>query len=192
MSIDFVDDACRLKVMRMKRQTSGKPRNLWSRIFILVGSIAMVIGAVDPMEGSLVILPGSGLVALGTFLGPVDRRLLAYRLGVFVLIAFGVGALWGLSSIGGFGGNSGRSMWWGLLILPYLIGWSIGIWGPGSPRWLLVLGTIVSLWYVVVAVIVLGRTPANLSPAPGIVLGCIGVLTIVGCINQLLKSLQRT
>ena len=45
-------------------------RNLWARILIIAGSIAMLIGAIDPMEGSLVILPGSGLVALGTFLHP--------------------------------------------------------------------------------------------------------------------------
>ena len=97
----------------------------------------MVVGAIDPMEGSLLILPGSGLVALGTFLGQSERRLIAYRVWVFILIAIGVGALWGLSMVGGFGGKSGRSMWWGVLILPYLIGWNMGIWGPGSPRWLL-------------------------------------------------------
>ena len=39
----------------------------WSRILIPVGGLAMLVGAIDPMEGSLLILPGSGLVALGTF-----------------------------------------------------------------------------------------------------------------------------
>ena len=29
--------------------------NLWSKILIMVGSIAMLVGALDPMEGSLVI-----------------------------------------------------------------------------------------------------------------------------------------
>ena len=69
-------------------------RRLWSRILIIVGSIAMLVGALDPMEGSVVILPGSGGVALGTFLGQSERRWIAYRVWVFILIAIGVGALW--------------------------------------------------------------------------------------------------
>ena len=43
------------------------------------------------------------------------------------LIAFGVGAMFVLSAIGGFGGTRGPSMWWGLLILPYPIGWVMGL-----------------------------------------------------------------
>jgi hypothetical protein len=72
-------------------------RSIWSRILVIVGSIAMLVGAHDPMEGAVVILPGSGLVALGAFLGHSERRLIAYRVGVFVLILIGVGAMWGLS-----------------------------------------------------------------------------------------------
>ena len=143
--------------MRMNTTPGMNARSIWSRILTIVGSIAMLVGAIDPMEGSLVILPGSGLVALGTFLGQSERRLIAYRVGVFILIAIGVGALWGLSRVGGFGGNSGRSMWWGVLILPYLIGWSMGIWGPGSPRWLLLLGIVVGLWYLTILAMVTER-----------------------------------
>ena len=40
---------------------------LWSRILKVVGGIAMLLGTLDPLEGSLLILPGSGLVALGEF-----------------------------------------------------------------------------------------------------------------------------
>ena len=39
----------------------------------------MLVGAIDPIEGSLLILPGSGLVALGTFLAQSERRLITYR-----------------------------------------------------------------------------------------------------------------
>ena len=49
-------------------------RMLWSRILQLVGGIAMLLGTLDPLEGSLLILPGSGLVALGMFLGKEERR----------------------------------------------------------------------------------------------------------------------
>ena len=169
-------------------------RNLWARILIITGSIAMLIGAIDPMEGSLVILPGSGLVALGTFLGQSERRLIAYRVSVFILIAIGVGALWGFSMVGGFGGNSGRSMWWGILILPYLIGWSMGIWGPGSPRWVPVLGIVVGLWYLVIPVIILMQSKSDprrpVVPEALIILGIIGLLTIGGCIGRLRKRVS--
>lgn len=163
---------------------SMNARKRWSRILVIVGSIAMLVGALDPMEGSLVILPGSGLVALGTFLGQSERRLIAYRVWVFILIAIGVGALWRLSMIGGIGGDTGHSMWWGVLVLPYLIGWSMGIWGPGSPRWLLVLGIGVGLWYQAILAMVLAR--AGLQHGGAVfVLSALGVLTIVGCISRL-------
>lgn len=152
----------------------------------------MLVGALDPMEGSIVILPGSGLVALGTFLGRCERRWIAYRALVFILIAIGVGAMWGLTRAGGFGGNSGRSMWWGVLILPYLIGWSMGIWGPGSPRWLLVLGIVVGLLYEALVVMILTHAApraATLEPALFIIM-LLGVLTIGGCISRLRSDLR--
>jgi hypothetical protein len=141
------------------------------------------------LEGSLVILPGSGLVALGTFLGHSQRRWLAYRVGVFILIAIGVGAMWGLTRVGGFGGNSGRSMWWGALMLPYLVGWSMGIWGPGSPRWLLVLGLLIGLLYLVLTPIILTHSVGKHRYVGAIVLGALGLLTILGCISRLRKRI---
>ena len=107
-----------------------KSTNYWSllpSVLIIVGNLGMLVGALDPMEGSVVILPGCGLVALGAWLERRERRLVVFRVLVFILVAVGVGALWALSSVGGFGGGSGHSMWWGALVLPYLIGWSMGI-----------------------------------------------------------------
>jgi hypothetical protein len=104
---------------------SGASR--WSRILVIVGLVAMVIGALDPLEGALVILPGTGLVALGALLGNSRHRILLSW--SFVLVAVGVGALWGLSALGGVGGNSGRSNWWGLVLLPYPAGWIMGLFG---------------------------------------------------------------
>lgn len=106
---------------------SANARSLWSRILVGVGGIAMLIGALDPMEGSVVILVGGGLVALGTWLGGNDRRLLAYWLWLCGSILFGVVALFGLSAVGGFGGRSGRSLWWGLWLLPYPVAWLLGV-----------------------------------------------------------------
>jgi hypothetical protein len=104
-------------------------RAVWSRILILLGGIAMLLGALDPLEGSLLILPGSGLVALGMFLGRSPRATVLYWVWVFMLIAVGVGAMFVLSASGGIGGKSGHSMWWGVLILPYPVGWVMGFIG---------------------------------------------------------------
>jgi hypothetical protein len=89
------------------------------------GLAAMVIGVFDPLEGSVVILAGSVIVAIGVLLDHSPRRRQAYV--SLALIAVGVAALFGVSAIGGFGGPSGRSMGWGLLLLPYPIGWVIGL-----------------------------------------------------------------
>ena len=166
-------------------------RKLWSRILVIVGSIGMLVGALDPMEGSLVILPGSGLVALGTCLGQAERRWMAYRLGVFILIAIGVGAMWGLTRVGGFGGNSGRSMWWGVLVLPYLIGWSMGIWGPGSPRWFLVSGLVVGLFYLAILPFVATHGSGKHQYVGVIVIATLGVLTTVGCLYRLRRRTAK-
>jgi len=99
----------------------------WSRILVIVGLVAMVIGAIDPLEGSLIILPGTGMVALGALLGKSRYRKFLYW--SFALVAVGVGALFGLSALGGFGGRSGLSLWWVIVILPYPIGWIMGIVG---------------------------------------------------------------
>jgi len=87
----------------------------------------MLIGALDPLEGSLVILPGSGMVVLGAFLGRSRRRTLL--LWGFIVLAVGVGALWGMTALGGLGGRTGRSMLWALVLLPYPVGWVMGVVG---------------------------------------------------------------
>lgn len=164
-------------------------RNQLARALVVLGNVGMLIGALDPMEGAAVILPGSGLVALGTFLSRCERRLIAYRVWVFIMVAIGVGALLGLSSVGGIGGGSGHSMWWGVLILPYLAGWSMGIWGPSSPRWVLWSGMVVSFWYLALSVIIQIRPrPEHKSLFMSIVMSVLGALTIGGCVIRLKKQ----
>ena len=102
-------------------------RAFWSHVLVVVGLIAMLVGAIDPLEGSFVILPGCGLVALGAVVGKSRYRGLLG--GAFVLVAVGVGAMVVLSYFGGIGGRSGHSMWWGLFILPYPVGWIAGLVG---------------------------------------------------------------
>ena len=104
-----------------------KARVAWPRILAIPGGIAMLAGALDPLEGSVIIVAGSGLVALSTFLGDTRRGLRVYWICVFTLIAVGVGAMFALSAMGGVGGRTGRSSWWALPVLPYPVGWIMGM-----------------------------------------------------------------
>lgn len=85
----------------------------------------MLLGAVDPLEGSLIILPGTGMVTLGALFGRSRWRVLLYW--ALALVTIGVGVMWALSAFGGFGGSTGRSNWWGLLLVPYVVGWVMGL-----------------------------------------------------------------
>lgn len=105
----------------------SKARKRWSWFLILIGLIAMFIGAIDPLEGSVIILPGSALVALGALVGKVPRRKLLYW--AFGLTAFGIATMFVMSAFGGVGGNSGHSRWWLLVFLPYPVGWIIEVIG---------------------------------------------------------------
>lgn len=104
------------------------------RVILIIGVVAMLAGALDPLEGSLVILPAITMVAVGAGMGHSPHRHLTY-IGL-ALATIGIAALWGWSAAGGFGG---RSMWWGLTLLPYPIGWTTALiggiraWRDGMP-----------------------------------------------------------
>lgn len=163
----------------------------WSQVLNIAGGVAVFVGAIDPLEGSALILPGSGLLALGSYLGHSEERTRRYRTWGFVLIAFGVAALFGLSALGGIGGPSGHSVWWALLVLPYLVGWSIDVWGPGMPKWHMLAGVVVGLWWVALFALVLRRAAnAAHSPSvvPGVVIGIVGLATITACAARLARG----
>jgi hypothetical protein len=102
-----------------------KKKIKWTRVIYIIGVIALIIGVIDPLEGSIVIAAGSVLLTLATYLTH-DQYWKIFLLSL-VLIAIGVFFLFYFSSLGGFGGNSTLSWWWGTLILPYPIGWLISI-----------------------------------------------------------------
>jgi len=95
----------------------------WSRILYIVGVIAVFIGTIDPLEGSVLIVAGSAIISLVTYLSH-DPQWKKFILS-FCMIAIGVAFLFYFSSLGGFGGTSTLSWWWGILILPYPAGWFI-------------------------------------------------------------------
>jgi hypothetical protein len=103
-----------------------------ARSLVVVGVLLMLIGAMDLLQGAALILVGIGLAAVGARLAPArGEALLAWA---FTMVAAGVGALVGLTMTSGFGGDSGRSAWWGLLLLPYAMGWALGL--LGAALWL--------------------------------------------------------
>lgn len=99
----------------------------WTKILTGLGGCGVLLGSLDPLEGSVFILAGSGLVALGLYFGRADPRHVKDWGVIFSCNLIGVAALWGLSDAGGIGGESGRSLWWGILVLPYLFGWIMGV-----------------------------------------------------------------
>ena len=91
-------------------------------IIRICGITLLLLGAPDPLEGSVLIALGA--IFLAWEAGQTGRKgkRLYYYCATGIII--GVAYLFWISSLGGFGGNtSGRSWWWGLGILPYPIGW---------------------------------------------------------------------
>ena len=99
-------------------------RILWSRILVILGLFGMLVGALDPLEGSIIILPCVGFATLGAWIGQGRHRKLLYA--ALAMVAIGVAAMFLLSGIGGVGGTSGTSKWWAMIVVPYPIGWILG------------------------------------------------------------------
>jgi apolipoprotein N-acyltransferase len=93
----------------------------WLQVGFIAGVILVLLGTLDPLEGSILILAGSLLLAIVSHLFK-DPQHKWYRLAA-ILILFGVLALWILSARGGFGGEDNLAYGWAVLILPYPAGW---------------------------------------------------------------------
>jgi hypothetical protein len=92
------------------------------RVLRILAVILLIVGALDPMEGSILIAAGSILLALQVHLSnDLRKRLFITASG---MVISGVFFLFVFSSLGGFG-KGYISWWWGLLVLPYPVGWMI-------------------------------------------------------------------
>lgn len=100
-------------------------KNKLYKILFITGIALIILGIIDFMEGSVVICTGSALTALSSYKNNDQHKKLF--LGLFIAIFTGVFFLFFFSSLGGFGGKSTLSWWWGILILPYPFGWLIAI-----------------------------------------------------------------
>lgn len=72
-----------------------------ARILLGIGLAAMMLGAIDPLEGSVVILAGILFATVAAHLLHLSHRM-ALSAGL-ALAASGVAALWVLSAMGGAG-----------------------------------------------------------------------------------------
>jgi hypothetical protein len=93
----------------------------WLQVAYYVGIALFLFGSLDPLEGSVLIALASLILAGVTHLFN-DPHSKYYRLAAWLILP-GVSCLFLLSSMGGFGGESGLSAFWGLLLLPYPAGW---------------------------------------------------------------------
>ncbi|MBT8282267.1 MAG: hypothetical protein KJO86_00895 [Muriicola sp.] len=97
----------------------------WKKVSYIIGIVLFIVGTLDPLEGSVLIVLGSVLMTIVAN-RKNDRHKKWFLLNA-ILITVGVIFLFYLSSLGGFGGTSNLSWWWGLLILPYPVGWLLQV-----------------------------------------------------------------
>ena len=93
-----------------------KPK--WTRIVYIIGVAASIIGVLDPMEGSILLMAGGILLAVSTYFIKDKYRKMFFTTAIMMVV--GVFFLFYFSSLGGF---PPLPWWWGILILPYPIGW---------------------------------------------------------------------
>ena len=148
-----------------------------------LGHLLALVGAVDPLEGSVLVVAGCVLVALHAWLAGSPRVLVAYRAGVAVMAATGVSMLWFISSRGGLGGPDGVPLSWALLILPYPAAMVAGFSGPGGPRWVAFGGCAVGLGYLGIAAVLAWRPPPQAADPADIaaLLASLGLALLAAC-----------
>lgn len=93
----------------------------WFARWLPIAALGVTLaGLLDPLDGFAVVLIGGVL----TVMAALQERSTHLRLAVgsLLLAALGCGAMVVMSSMGGVGGNTGRSIWWLVILTPYPIG----------------------------------------------------------------------
>ena len=113
-----------------------KEKAKWYHVVFIIGIAATIIGAIDPLEGSIVIAIGGICLAVATYF--MNDRYFKFFLVGAIMILFGVSALWFISSLGGY--EPKKEWWWNVFISPYPLGWLVNIitlmvrWVKGEKR----------------------------------------------------------
>lgn len=120
-------------------------------VFVALGSVAILLGGLDLSNGTYFIVPGSGIIALGAYLGQTPGRRLVYC--AFLFVAGSQLAILGVSSL--FDGVTG---WWQFLHLLYAMGWLLDLVGVPYTLtgWLKggLVALVVIIWVMVAAPLV--------------------------------------
>ncbi len=162
-------------------------REKWIQVLSIAGGLAVLIGGIDPLEGSILVLTGTALLAAAAMVAPCEpevRKTRGLNLG---LALAGFAAIWGMTALGGVGGATGRSFSWALLGLPLMAGWSLSFWARGAPRWMTWLGLLAGAWYLILPLLAASKARTN----PHLVwpvlaaLGACGLATVAGCLWRL-------
>ena len=157
-----------------------------------LGHLLALLGAVDPLEGAVLVVAGFALVALHTWLGGAPRGLVAYRAGVAAMAAVGVAVLVFISSRGGLGGPAGVPVSWAWLILPYPAALVAGFSGPGGPPWVAWGGCAVGLGYLGIAAMLAWRPPPQVGDPADIaaLLASLGLALLAACAARIMLRRQ--
>jgi hypothetical protein len=92
----------------------------WKKTLLITGVILLIIGMIDPLEGSVLIAAGSLLVTIYSYI--VNDRFKRYFMIGLLLIVFGILSMFYVSARGGIGEGDLPRIWI-LTIVPYPVGW---------------------------------------------------------------------
>lgn len=151
------------------------------RALVTAGHLLTLVGALDPLEGSLLVLPGCVLVAVAAWRLSLPRRVRHYRVVVALLAVFGVSALWLISGAGGIGGRGGLPLTWALLSLPYPVALVASFSGPAAPPWVPWSGCAVGAIYLALAAFILWRPRLHSGLDVVALLAALGLAIVVAC-----------
>lgn len=162
-------------------------REKWTQALTVPGGLAVLIGGFDPLDGAVVVLAGTALLAAAATVAPCDRGVRTMRAMNFVLTAFGCVAIWILSAQGGVGEATGRSFLWAFLGLPLVAGWSLSFWSRAAPRWMTWLGLLAGGWYLSLPLLAAAKARANPHLLWSVLaaIGACGLVTLSGCVWRL-------
>lgn len=162
-------------------------REKWTQALTIPGGLAVLIGGIDPLDGAIVVLAGTALLAAAAMIAPCDPAVRRVRGISLALALIGFAAIWTLTALGGVGGTTVRSFLWAFLGLPLIAAWTLSFWGHGAPRWMTWLGLLAGAWYLALPLLAATKTRTNPHILWSVLaaIGACGLVTLAGCVWRL-------